>query len=51
MPDPALRAKLTPDYVIGCKRILPSNDWYPAVTQPNVEIVPSARHRGPARAA
>jgi cation diffusion facilitator CzcD-associated flavoprotein CzcO len=42
VPDPALRARLTPDYVIGCKRILPSNDWYPAVTQPNVEIVPSA---------
>ncbi len=42
VPDPALRAKLTPDYVIGCKRILPSNQWYPAVTQPNVEIVPSA---------
>jgi cation diffusion facilitator CzcD-associated flavoprotein CzcO len=42
VPDPVLRAKLTPDYVIGCKRILPSNEWYPAVTQPNVEIVPSA---------
>jgi cation diffusion facilitator CzcD-associated flavoprotein CzcO len=42
VPDPVLRVKLTPDYVIGCKRILPSNEWYPAVTQPNVEIVPSA---------
>jgi cation diffusion facilitator CzcD-associated flavoprotein CzcO len=42
VPDPALRAKLTPDYVIGCKRILPSNEWYPTVTQPNVEVVPSA---------
>ena len=29
--DPALRAKLTPTYVMGCKRILPSNDWYPAL--------------------
>jgi cation diffusion facilitator CzcD-associated flavoprotein CzcO len=37
--DPALRRKLTPDYTIGCKRILPSNDWYPAIVQPNVEIV------------
>jgi cation diffusion facilitator CzcD-associated flavoprotein CzcO len=42
VPDPELRAKLTPDYVLGCKRILPSNDWYPAITQPNVEVVPSA---------
>ena len=40
--DPDLRAKLTPDYVLGCKRILPSNEWYPAITQPNVELVPSA---------
>jgi cation diffusion facilitator CzcD-associated flavoprotein CzcO len=36
--DPELRAKLTPDYTIGCKRILPSNRWYPALTAPNVEI-------------
>jgi cation diffusion facilitator CzcD-associated flavoprotein CzcO len=37
--DPELRARLTPDYTIGCKRILISNDWYPALTQPNVEVV------------
>jgi cation diffusion facilitator CzcD-associated flavoprotein CzcO len=37
--DPELRAKLTPDYVLGCKRILPSNEWYPALQQPNVELV------------
>jgi cation diffusion facilitator CzcD-associated flavoprotein CzcO len=37
--DPELRAKLTPDYAIGCKRILPSNRWYPAVTKPNVDVV------------
>ncbi|MBO9523348.1 MAG: NAD(P)/FAD-dependent oxidoreductase [Nocardioidaceae bacterium] len=37
--DPALRAKLKPDYPIGCKRLLFSNDWYPALTQPNVEVV------------
>ena len=42
VPDPDLRAKLTPDYVLGCKRILPSNEWYPAMTEPNVELVPSA---------
>ena len=41
VPDEALRAKLTPDYVIGCKRILPSNKWYPAIVQPNVEVVTS----------
>ena len=38
-PDPALRAKLTPRYTIGCKRILLSNDYLPAVAQPNVELV------------
>ena len=37
--DPDLRAKLTPGYVMGCKRILPSNDWYPALQQPNVDLV------------
>ena len=37
--DPELRAKLTPSYVMGCKRILPSNEWYPALQQPNVELV------------
>jgi len=39
IPDPMLRKKLTPDYTIGCKRILISNDYYPALTQPNVEVV------------
>ncbi len=42
VPDPELRAKLTPDYLLGCKRILPSNDWYPAIIEPNVELVPGA---------
>ena len=37
--DPELRARLTPTYRMGCKRILPSNDWYPALQQPNVELV------------
>ncbi len=40
--DPVLRAKLTPDYRIGCKRILLSNDYYPALVQPNTEVVASA---------
>jgi len=39
VPDPALRAKLTPNYAMGCKRILPTDEWYPALTQPNVEVV------------
>jgi cation diffusion facilitator CzcD-associated flavoprotein CzcO len=40
--DPLLRAALTPDHTLGCKRILFSNDWYSALTQPNVELVPHA---------
>nr|WP_205998790.1 NAD(P)/FAD-dependent oxidoreductase [Paraburkholderia sp. Ac-20342] len=39
--DPALRAKLTPNYRLGCKRILLSSDYYPAVCAPNVEVVTS----------
>jgi cation diffusion facilitator CzcD-associated flavoprotein CzcO len=37
--DPALRAKLTPDYTMGCKRILPSNDYYPALQRENVDLI------------
>lgn len=37
--DPELRAKLTPDYVLGCKRVLLSSNYYPALTQPNVEVL------------
>lgn len=37
--DPQLRATLTPSYIMGCKRILLSNDYYPALTQPNAEVV------------
>jgi len=37
--DPALRERLAPSYRMGCKRILPSNHWYPALSQPNVELV------------
>jgi cation diffusion facilitator CzcD-associated flavoprotein CzcO len=37
--DPDLRAKLTPHYTMGCKRILLSDDFYPAVSQENVEVV------------
>ena len=37
--DPELRAKLVPDYRLGCKRLLFSSDWYPTLAQPNVEVV------------
>jgi cation diffusion facilitator CzcD-associated flavoprotein CzcO len=37
--DPALRTALTPAYRMGCKRILISNDFYPALSQPNVSVV------------
>jgi cation diffusion facilitator CzcD-associated flavoprotein CzcO len=37
--DPELRARLTPDYEIGCKRILISNTYYPALTEDHVELV------------
>jgi cation diffusion facilitator CzcD-associated flavoprotein CzcO len=37
--DPALRERLTPTYRVGCKRILGSNDWYPAICSENVDIV------------
>jgi cation diffusion facilitator CzcD-associated flavoprotein CzcO len=39
VPNPQLRAKITPDYTIGCKRVLISNDWYPALARDNVELV------------
>src|SRR5919108_1507226 len=37
--DPELLEKVTPDYTIGCKRILPSNRWYQALAERNVELV------------
>ena len=37
--DPELRRKVTPDFRIGCKRILISNTWYPALARDNVELV------------
>jgi cation diffusion facilitator CzcD-associated flavoprotein CzcO len=39
VPDPELRAKLTPRYTIGCKRITMSDTYYPALAQPNAEVV------------
>ncbi len=37
--DPELVEKVTPDYTLGCKRILPSNRWYRALDESNVELV------------
>jgi cation diffusion facilitator CzcD-associated flavoprotein CzcO len=36
--DRRLRRRLTPDYAVGCKRILLSSDWYPAIQERNVEL-------------
>jgi cation diffusion facilitator CzcD-associated flavoprotein CzcO len=38
VPDPALREKLTPNFRLGCKRVLISNDYYPALAQSNVDV-------------
>jgi cation diffusion facilitator CzcD-associated flavoprotein CzcO len=40
--SPALRERLRPSYPIGCKRILLSNEYYPALSRANVELVPSS---------
>jgi cation diffusion facilitator CzcD-associated flavoprotein CzcO len=37
--DPELRRKLTPKYRIGCKRIIISDDYYPALSRPNVDVI------------
>jgi cation diffusion facilitator CzcD-associated flavoprotein CzcO len=40
--DPALRAKLTPSFRAGCKRLIIADDWYPALARPNVDVVTDA---------
>ncbi len=37
--DPELRARLTPPYAMGCKRVLRSDDYYPALLRDNVDLV------------
>jgi cation diffusion facilitator CzcD-associated flavoprotein CzcO len=39
VPDPELRAKLTPNYTMGCKRVLISNNYYPTLARENVHLV------------
>lgn len=42
VPDPALRARLTPNYVIGCKRAILTDAYLPSLTRPNVEVITDA---------
>jgi cation diffusion facilitator CzcD-associated flavoprotein CzcO len=37
--DPELRARVTPTFEIGCKRVLISNDWYPTLARDDVDLV------------
>ena len=39
IPDPELRQRLTPDFPAGCKRLLLSDDYYPALTRRNVDLI------------
>jgi cation diffusion facilitator CzcD-associated flavoprotein CzcO len=39
VPDPELRAKLTPDYRIGCKRAILTDEYLPALTRRNVDVI------------
>jgi cation diffusion facilitator CzcD-associated flavoprotein CzcO len=45
IPDPKLRAALTPDYAPGCKRLLISDDYIPALRRENVAVVTSGIER------
>ena len=42
VPDPELRQALTPDYEFGCKRVLLSDDFYPALASGAVTLEPAA---------
>ena len=37
--DPELRRKVTPTDELGCKRVMLTDEWYPALAQPNVELI------------
>jgi cation diffusion facilitator CzcD-associated flavoprotein CzcO len=45
LPDPELRRLATPDYEIGCKRILFSNEWYSTLRRENVELLGGSAER------
>lgn len=45
LSDPVLRARATPEYAMGCKRVLFTSDWYSTLCRPNVELLNGAvRH-------
>ena len=50
VPDPVLREKLTPDYEYACKRILRSDDYYPALMRDNVALETAGWNRSSTRA-
>lgn len=43
--DPKLERKLTPDFDIGCKRVILSSDFYPALARDNVELIDAGIER------
>lgn len=45
VPDPEMRNKLQPNYDIGCKRVILSSDFYPALMRDNVELIDSGIER------
>jgi cation diffusion facilitator CzcD-associated flavoprotein CzcO len=45
LSDPGLIEKTTPDYEMGCKRVLFTSDWYPTLERDNVELVNGAVER------
>ena len=49
--DPELLAKATPDYEIGCKRVLFTSDWYPTLLRDDVELCQRAASSGSRRRA
>jgi cation diffusion facilitator CzcD-associated flavoprotein CzcO len=48
--DPVLREKLTPNFVLGCKRVLLTSEYYPTFNRPNVELVTDGINKITARA-
>ena len=49
LADPELRRRATPDYEIGCKRVLITNDWYSTLARPDVELLDEPIERVTAR--
>ncbi len=48
LPDPELRARATPDYEFGCKRVLFTSDWYSTLLRDNVQLLNGAIQRATA---